>query len=453
MKAFSKYFLVSICLCIFNVNNINAQGVIVVIAGTGISQYIGDGYPATGFSLAFPKSICIDKKGKIYVADYANDRIRTLYHDTLNTIVDTLSLGGDSGDGGLADTAKLDDPDGVCLDTAGNIYITEWYNDLIRKVDAKTGIISTICGIVGGGFGGDGGLADTARINSPGSSCTDIAGNVYIPDYNNQRIRKINIASGYINTIAGTGVNGYSGDSGLATNATLSYPNSICVDTSGNVYFSEHGNNTIRRIDAVTGIINTIAGTGTEGYSGDGSLAIHAELADPSGIFIDKYNYIYLADHNNNVVRVITPAGIIYTIAGTGGYGYTGNGGPPLNATFRGPTAVCTDDSGYVYIADGNNSVIWKMTPVDTLHLGIKEIVKPSFNIYPNPSTGMFSVISGQQTGAADIRVINTLEQCVYNTSFAGKRIDINLSGYPAGMYFVQFISADNNVTEKIIIQ
>lgn len=451
MKAFSNYLLLPICLSIFSIGHIKAQGIIVIIAGTGISQYIGDGYPATNFSFALPKGICVDKKGKVYVADYANCRIRTVSNDTLYTIADTLSLGGDSGNGGLADTATLRNPDGVCLDTAGNIYITEWYNGLIRKIGAHTGIINTICGIAGGGYGGDGGPATLAKLSNPGAACTDIAGNIYIPDYSNHRIRKITIATDTINTIAGTGVNGYSGDSGLAINATLSYPSSICVDISGNVYFSEHGNNVIRRIDAATGIITTIAGNGTLGYSGDGHLATNAQLGDPNCVFVDRNNYIYISDYANNVIRAITPAGIIYTIAGSGGYGYSGNGGPPLDATFRGPTAVCTDDSGYVYIADGNNSVIWKMTPVDTVHLGVKEITKPSFSVYPNPSTGKFSVIPSKQTNA-DIRVTNTIGQCLYTSLCKGSRIDIDISGYPPGIYYVQYITPGQSTTQKIVI-
>ena len=278
MKTILRYCSPLLCLCIVSINSIKAQGVINTIAGNGITQYIGDGWPADSFSLALPKSICIDKRGKVYVADYADSRIRTVYYDTLKTIAGVDSA-GDAGDGGLADTATLRNPDGVCLDTAGNIYITEWYNDLIRKIDVNTGIISTICGIGGGGFGGDGGPADSALLSSPGGACTDRAGNIYIPDYYNQRIRKVTVSIRDISTIAGTGANGYAGDSGLAVNAHLSYPNSVCTDTSGNVYFSEVGNNTVRKIDVATGIITTVAGKGTQGYSGDGHLAVNAQLS------------------------------------------------------------------------------------------------------------------------------------------------------------------------------
>jgi hypothetical protein len=280
----------------------------------------------------------------------------------------------------------------------------------------------------------------------------DAAGNIYIADYNNQRIRKINIATGDINTIAGTGVSGYSGDSGLAVNAKLSYPSSICLDSPGNIYFTEFGNNTVRKINAETGIINTVAGNGTEGYSGNGHLAINAQLGQPSGIFIDKHNYLYIAEFNNNVIRLVTPDGYIYTIAGTGAYGWTGDGGSPLAATFRNPTGVCVDDSGYVYIADGHNSVIRKMTPVDTANVGIRTIVKPTFDIYPNPANGKFSVIAGVQADA-DVRVLNAVGQCIYNISFTGKRIDIDLSGYPAGMYFVQYTSYNSTATQKILLR
>ena len=451
MKAILKYTILSICLCLSNACDLRAQGIITTIAGTGITQYIGDGYPADSFSLAAPKGIYVDQNGKVYVADFADSRIRTIYNDTLKTICGGDTLAGDSGDGGLADTAGLRNPDGVWLDTAGNIYITEWYDDLLRKINAHTGIITTICGITGGGFGGDGGPATLAKLSSPAGACVDIAGNIYIADKQNQRIRKINATTGDISTIAGTGVNGYGGDNGPATAAILSYPSSVSNDSVGNIYIADYGNHVIRRVDASTGLITTVAGNATQGYSGDRGLAVNAELNNPNGVFAGKCGYMYISDYGNDVIRMVTPGGIIYTIAGNGEYGYTGDGGPSLNATFRGLAAVCADDTGNVYISDGLNSVIRKVTPIDTLTLGTKSLIQSSFNIYPNPSTGKFTIVPEVQSNAT-ILVTNTLGQCVYSTSSNASQTNVDLSVCP-GLYFVYYISDNGTLVKKIVIQ
>ena len=286
MKARLLNICLLACICVSPFEYANAQGIITTLAGDGITQYIGVGSPATNFGLALPKGIYADKTGKVYIANSGYGIVNTVYHDTLTNIIGDTSRAGDTGDGGLADTAGIDYPVGVWLDTAGNIYVTEWLNSLVRKVDAHTGIITTVAGVSGGGYGGDGGPATAALISHPSAICTDIAGNIYIPDYNNQRIRKVDAATGLIHTIAGTGINGWDGDGGMATDAKLSFPNSICVDSVGNVYFSEQGSNTIRKIDASTGIITTIAGTGTSGYSADGTRAIQANLSAPNSVYL-----------------------------------------------------------------------------------------------------------------------------------------------------------------------
>ena len=439
------------CLC--GTARINAQGIITTIAGNGITQYIGEGSPATAYSLALPAAVCVDKNGKVYVANNADNLIMTVYHDTLRTIVGDTSLSGssDSGDGHQADSAQLRNPNGLCLDTAGNIYIAEWYNDLIRKVDAHTGIITTICGVSGSGFGGDNGPATAAQLSHPHGICADPANNLYIADYDNQRIRKINLTTGNITTIAGTGANGYSGDNGPATSAALSYPNSVSADTSGNIFFAETGNNTIRRINAATGVITTIAGSGPQGFSPDGTAATSALLNQPNAVFADKYGYIYISDYGNDIIRTISPDGLIYTIAGTGAHGYSGDEGRPLDASFRGPTALCTDDSGYIYIADGTASVIRKMSPIIVLKVGVKNIAIPSFNIYPNPSTGKFTITPAQDDNAT-ITIVNTIGQLVFSARGYGKSMTIDLSGHPPGMYFVHYVTTSGETTTKVMI-
>ena len=452
-----KALLLHICLLCsigwITIPTVNAQGVITTVAGNGITQYIGVGSPATVFGLAFPKGIYVDKKGKVYIANSGYGIINTCYHDTLTNIIGDTSRAGDTGDGGLADTAGIDYPYGVWLDTAGNIYVTEWLNSLIRRVDAHTGIITTVCGTGGGGYSGDGGPATAAQIYHPNAICTDVAGNIYIPDYNNQRIRKVTVSTGEITTIAGSGYNGFDGDGGMATDAKLSFPNSVSVDAAGNVYFTEMGNSTVRRVDVSTGIIKTIAGTGTPGYSANGTLAIHAQLREPNSVFVDKYGYTYISDFGNDIIRVITPDSLLYTIAGNGMYNYTGDGGPPLEASFRGPSAVFVDDSGYIYIADGVASVVRKMSPIVELNVGVKEITLPVFDIYPNPSNGKFVLTPGRQSADADMTICNTIGQVVYSGPVSGRAVNIDLRNAPSGMYFVKYSTSSGETTKKIILR
>ncbi len=443
------YLLCVVSLCY--ANSIKAQGIITTIAGDGITQYIGEGSPATAYSLAQPVAVCVDKKGKVYVANYADNLIMTVYQDTLRTIVGDTSLTG-SGDGHQADSAQLRNPDGLCLDTAGNIYIAEWYNHVIKKVDVHTGLISTICGTAVGGFGGDNGPATAAQLQHPHGICTDATGHLYIADYSNQRIRKIDLTNGTITTIAGNGTNGYSGDDGLATAASLSFPNSVSTDTAGNVYFAETGNSTIRRIDAATGIITTVAGTGSAGFSIDATPATSTMLSQPNAVYADHYGYIYISDYGNDIVRAITPTGLIYTIAGNGMYGYSGDGGRPLDASFRRPMAVCTDDSGYIYIADGTNSVIRKMSPIIVLKVAVNNIKEAAFNIYPNPSNGHFVLTSGQYTNSS-VTVFNTFGQCVYNSAVTSQSFSVDLSGNPPGVYYVRYMTLDGETTRTVVIR
>ncbi len=348
-RLFTKSFFVLLFI-IFSTFLCNAQSTITTIAGDGITQYIGDGYPATIFSLAQPYGICEDKNGTIYVADFADHRIRKInIQDTLFTFCGT-GTSGYSGDGGLIDTAKIRNPSGICIDTAGNLYITEWYNNVVRKVDKSTHIVTTVCGTGAYGFSGDNGPATNAHLADPYASCIDNEGNIYIPDAGNNRIRKVDMHTGTITTVAGSGVMGFSGDNMPATNAKLSNPMGVCVDSLGNIYIADNGNHRIRKVDAITGIITTIAGNGVQGYFGDGGLAINSLIAQPNAICNDRFGNIYFSDFGNNVIRTIYTNGTIKTIAGNGHYGFSGDNGPAANATFNGATGIIVNDSGYIYI-------------------------------------------------------------------------------------------------------
>jgi trimeric autotransporter adhesin len=239
----------------------------------------------------------------------------------ISTVAGTGSYGS-SGDGGIATSAEFSSPDDIAIDASGNIYIADAGNNRIRMVTKSTGIISTVAGTGSYGYSGDGGIATSAALNYPRGVAIDASGNIYIADTYNNRIRMVTKSTGIISIVAGAGSSGYSGDGGLATSALLYNPRGVAIDASGNIYIADAGNNRIRMVTLSTGIISTVAGTGSSGYSGDGGLATSAKSYYPYGVAIDASGNIYIADTYNNRIRMVTKStGIISTVAGTGSYG------------------------------------------------------------------------------------------------------------------------------------
>ena len=342
----------------------NAQ-IITTVAGNGTTGvypcslcYGGDGGSATAAEIYDPSGVAFDAAGNLYIADAGNNRIRKV---TTAGIISTFAgtgAPGFSGDGGPATAAKLWEPMSVSIDAIGNMYIADNANFVIRKV-TTAGIISTIAGDTTQGYSGDGGPATAAALNQPSYACADAAGNVFIADEFNSVIRKVNTA-GIISTFAGDTTQGYSGDGGPATAAQLSYASGIALDVAGNFYIADNANNRIRKVNT-SGIITTIAGNGTLGYSGDGGPATAAELSAPTFITTDNAGNVYFTDGNNNRLRMINTAGIISTIAGNGLMGYGGDGGPATAAKLNTPQGITIDAAGNLYIADWSNNRVRKV--------------------------------------------------------------------------------------------
>jgi trimeric autotransporter adhesin len=270
---------------------------------------------------------------------------------------------GYAGDGGLATSAGLNYPVGVAVDASGNIYIADRYDHRIRMVTKSTGIITTVAGDGIDGYTGDGGLATSAGLNYPSDVTVDASGNIYIADSFNHRIRMVTKSTGIITTVAGDGQYGYAGDGGLATSAVMNYPIDIAFDASGNIYIADYYNHRIRMVTKSTGIITTVAGDGTDGYKGDGGLATSAGLLYPSDVAVDASGNIYIADRSNHRIRMVTKStGIITTVAGNGQYGYAGDGGLATSAGLLYPGSVALDASGNIYIADRDNHRIRMVT-------------------------------------------------------------------------------------------
>jgi sugar lactone lactonase YvrE len=327
-------------------------GIISTVAGNGTSGFGGDGGPATWAQLATPFGVAVDPSANLFVADTDNFRIRKVTPEGIISTAAGSATYGFGGDGGPATSAQLASPLGVAVDASGNLFIADTYNYRIRKVTAA-GIISTVAGNGKYGSGGDGRSATSAELATPSAVAVDPFGNLFIADSDNNRIRKVT-AAGIISTVAGNGTYGFGGDGGPATSAQLAFPSGVAVDPSGNLFIADSYNNRIRKVTAA-GIISTVAGNGTYGFGGDGVPAISAQLASPSSVAVDPSGNLFIADTDNCRIRKVTFAGIISTVAGSGTYGFGGDGGAATAAQLNFPYGVAVDASGNHFIADTAN--------------------------------------------------------------------------------------------------
>ncbi len=384
-------------------------GIITTVAGNGYG-FAGDGGPANRALFAYPVAIAVDHLGNLFIGDKTNARIRRVNPSgVISTIMGTGNPNF-SGDGGLASQATLDYPSGLALDLRGNLYVADPNISRIFKIDAVTGIVTTVAGTRRSwGFEsfGDDGPAIHAGLDYPTDICTDSLGNLYIADSGHNVVRKVDAATGIITTIAGNRTYGFSGDGGTAIQASLKHPEEIALDSQGNLYIADIGNHRVRKVDAATGIITTIAGNGDDGFSGDGDLAVYASLDFARGIAVDDQGNLYIADNGTPRIRKVDAiTGIITTIAGKNGQGFGGDGGPAVDALLSYSTDVCIDASGNLYITDVGNHRIRKIS-------GIAAPAPPAAEVHnPNTGTGApdsFSVaipdtvipaVTSQQTGS-----------------------------------------------------
>ncbi len=325
-----------------------SNGVITTVAGGGAP--LGDGGPATGAQLAAAGSVAVDSASNLYIGEgypLEGGRIRKVSNGVI-TVVAGNGTWGASGDGGPATSAKLSSALGVAVDYAGDVYVADSYSQRIREV--SNGVITTVAGTGAGGFGGDNGPATSAIFNFPVGVAVDSAGNLYIADQSNQRIRKV--SNGVITTVAGTGAGGFGGDGGPATGAQLSAPGAVAVDAAGKLYIVDGGR--IREVS--NGLITTVAGMpysqDPPGFGGDNGPATSAIFNFPVGVAVDSAGNLYIADQSNQRIRKVSN-GVITTIAGNGTSGFSGDSGPATSAQLYSPGGVAVDSVGRVYIADG----------------------------------------------------------------------------------------------------
>ncbi|MCW3119618.1 MAG: hypothetical protein JWM28_3700 [Chitinophagaceae bacterium] len=515
---------------------------ITTVAGTGTAGYNGDGIPATAAQFNGVQGLAFDAAGNIYAADISNHRIRKITISTglISTIAGT-GTGGYNGDGILATAAQINIPSALAFDSNGDLYFTDRSNSRIRKITTSTGMISTVAGTGSGGYNGDGILATAAQLNNPNEVSFDASGNLYIADWLNHRVRKITTATGIISTIAGTGASGYNGDGIAATTAQISGPCGIIFDNAGNTYIAEYGGARVRKIDVSTGNISTIAGTGTFGYNGDGILATTAQLSGCAYIKFDAAENMFIGEGSNQRVReIIKSTGIIKTIAGTGTFGYNGDGIPATTAQLNNPYYILFDQPKCnMYIADYYNNRIRLITggftgctplPLDLLSFTGKN--KGSYNllqwetangnsnsyfeiersedsrnfavigtvnfapassysfvdkrpgnelnyyrlkqtdldnkvnfseiivvinrlsgqltvaIYPNPGQGQIRVISSEVID--ELKISNLAGQIIYHVRPNEKNLDLQFD--QAGIYFIQITTANQTIVKKLTV-
>lgn len=360
-----------------------SPGRITTVAGG--STFAGDGLEAARATLTFPSQIAVDSAGNYFIADSGSHRVRRV--DARTQIITTVAGTGTidySRDGGLATASGLAYPLGIAIDSAGNLYIADSGTDRVRKVDAR-GIITTVAGTGVTDYEGDGGPAVEARLNTPQALAFDGSGNLLIADTYNRRIRKLDFRDKKIYLVAGNGNSEFSSDGQKATESSLGMPTGLAVDKSGNIYVADVEHNRIRKVDAATGIMTTYAGSGSEGYSGDGGPATSASLFQPRAIAFDRAGNLYIADAANDVVRRVDGATrIISTVAGNGNRGFGQDQVPPTATSLSYPEGVAVDSAGSLYIADSSNHRIRKIARVGSPAARITTVAGSFRNIGDN---------------------------------------------------------------------
>jgi uncharacterized protein (TIGR03437 family) len=388
-----------------------ATGISTLVAGNGVPGFAGDNGPAASAQLAGPRGLAMDSAGNLYIADTYNNRVRKVSNGVITTVAGNGTQGF-SGDNGPATSAELYQPFGLAVDSAGNLYIADWGNSRIREVSG--GVITTVAGMAGNGtccFLGDNGPATGAQINLPEDIAVDSAGNLYISDFVHHSVRKV--SGGVITTVAGNGTAGFSGDNGPATSAQLAGPYGVAVDPAGNLYIGDAPINRVREVTG--GVITTVAGNGTSSFGGDNGPAANAQLNYPYGVAVDSAGELYIADSDNYRIRKVVN-GVINTVAGNGTEGYGGDNGPATSAQLQ-PSGVAVDSSGSVYIADAQNNRIRKVTNGVITTVAGNGTAGYSGDNGPATNAQLFRPYSVAVDSGGNLYIADTLNNCIRKVS------------------------------------
>ena len=401
------------------------QYTITTIGGNGSPGYV-DG-PEVGSQFDIPAAVAVDTKGNIYIADSVNHRVRMISGGTISTVAGT-GTPGYAGDGGQATSAELDYPAGVAVDSSGNLFISDMKNQVIRKVNSS-GVISTYAGnqALGFGFGSDNVLATTGQLYNPLGLAVDSAGNLYIADSHVGAdtaglVRKVTASTGIISTVVGLGIT-----AGLLVN-----PEAVALDPAGNIYISDPEQHVVAKFSA--GVLKLdFAGTGYSGFAGDGGPAENAKVGDPIGVAADAAGNVYIADSTNNRIRRVALDGTISTIAGVTKFGYSGDGGPALEAQLWSPRGVAVDAGGNIYIADTENDTIRQLTPATPAITAVTNAASYQAQVSPGALATVFGTGLSNATYTANAPYPTSLG----GAGLGGEGVSVSVNGQAAPVFFV----------------
>jgi hypothetical protein len=432
---------------IFYLSTAHSQ-VIVTVAGTGMGGSSGDGGPATNATMENPSAVAFDKEGNLYFSDDAISRIRKI---TPAGIITTVAGNGTNGyccDGFPATNAQIKGGGGLAVDKWNNIYLADASNHRIRKITTD-GIIHTIAGTGVAGYNGDGIPATDAQLNEASCLAIDDTGNILIGDNGNYRIRRVSPA-GIITTIAGIGAAGFTADSAKADTSAIKGTACLVVDSTGDVFFSD--NNRVRKITNNTGLLITVAGNGTLGYSGDSGPATVASISTVK-FTVDSVGNLYLGEVTPERIRKVNTEGTITTVAGTGGAGLENDGAPVLLARLHTPYGMAFSSAGELHFADKSSARIRKIT-LNWTEITDTHSPNDDLQLFPNPAQGNVTAMVKGIAGEVEVTVIDSKGAVVCEQKVRGNtRTQLQLAHCPPGIYTVRAISPEKTITKEVVIK